>query len=41
MSAITTHILDTTSGKAGAGIPVVLERRTHTAGWQAIAEGIT
>ena len=41
MSGITTHILDTTSGRPGAGIPVVLERKTHSAGWQAIAEGIT
>lgn len=41
MSAITTHILDTTTGKPGAGIAVVLERKTHTAGWQAIAEGMT
>ena len=41
MSAITTHILDTTSGRPGAGIPVVLERKTHTSGWQSIAEGIT
>ncbi len=41
MSAITTHILDTASGKPGAGIPLVLERKTHSAGWQAIAEGIT
>ncbi len=41
MSAITTHILDTTSGKPGAGIPVVLERKTHLSGWQTVAEGIT
>ena len=41
MSAITTHILDTTTGEPGAGIPVVLERKTHSAGWQAIAEGMT
>ena len=41
MSPITTHILDTTTGKPGAGIPVVLERKTHSAGWQAIANGIT
>ena len=41
MSGITTHSLDTTSGRPGAGIPVVLERKTHSAGWQAIAEGIT
>ncbi len=41
MSAITTYILDTSTGKPGAGISTVLERRTHTAGWLAIAEGIT
>ncbi|CAN5405942.1 hydroxyisourate hydrolase [soil metagenome] len=41
MSAITTYILDTSTGKPGAGIPVTLERKTHSAGWQAIAEGIT
>lgn len=41
MRAITTHVLDTTSGRPGAGIPVVLERNTHSAGWQAIAEGMT
>ena len=38
---ITTHVLDTTSGKPGAGIAVVLERKTHTSGWQAIGEGMT
>jgi 5-hydroxyisourate hydrolase len=41
MSPITTHILDTTSGKPGAGIPAILERKTHTSGWQKIAEGIS
>lgn len=41
MSAITTHILDTTSGQPGPGIPVILERKSHSSGWQAIAEGIT
>lgn len=41
MSAITTHILDTTSGTPGVGISAVLERKTHTVGWQVIAEGIT
>ena len=41
MSAITTHILDTATGKPGAGIPVVLERRSHNAGWQKIADGTT
>jgi len=41
MSAITTHILDTTTGEPGVGIPVVLERKTHASGWQSIAEGVT
>jgi 5-hydroxyisourate hydrolase len=41
MSAITTHILDTTTGEPGAGIPLVLERKTHSSGWQVIAEGQT
>ncbi len=41
MSAITTHILDTSTGNPGAGIPVVLERKTHTSGWKDIADGIT
>lgn len=41
MSAITTHILDVSLGIPGVGIPVTLERNTHSAGWQAIAEGIT
>ncbi len=41
MSAITTHVLDTTSGKPGAGILVSLERKTHSAGWQKLAEGMT
>jgi 5-hydroxyisourate hydrolase len=41
MSAITTHVLDTSSGNPAAGIPVVLQRKTHSAGWQALAEGTT
>ena len=41
MSFITTHILDIASGRPGAGIPIVLERKTHSAGWQPIAEGMT
>ncbi|MBV9214664.1 MAG: hydroxyisourate hydrolase [Acidobacteria bacterium] len=41
MSAVTTHVLDVSVGKPGMGIPVVLERKTHTSGWQAIADGIT
>ena len=41
MSVITIHVLDTTTGKPGAGIPVGLERKTHSSGWQNIADGIT
>jgi 5-hydroxyisourate hydrolase len=41
MSAITTHVLDTVTGKPGAAIAVVLERKTHSAGWQRVAEGMT
>lgn len=41
MSHITTHVLDTSTGKPAAEIAVTLERRTHAAGWQMIADGIT
>ncbi len=41
MSAITTHILDIALGQPGAGIPVVLERKTHASGWQVAGEGMT
>src|SRR5262245_61984197 len=41
MSAITTHVLDTSSGTPAAGVSVVLEHRTHTSGWQREAEGVT
>jgi 5-hydroxyisourate hydrolase len=41
MSAITTHILDITAGQPAAGIPVTLERKNHSSGWETIAEGMT
>ena len=41
MSPITTHILDTAVGKPAARIPVVLEYKTHDAGWQTVGEGAT
>lgn len=41
MSAITTYILDTMSGCPATGIQAILERKTHSVGWQTIAEGIT
>lgn len=41
MSSVTTHILDISAGCPAAGISVMLERKTHSAGWQVIAEGMT
>ena len=41
MSAITTHVLDVSVGRPVAGISVVLEHRTHSAGWEREAEGLT
>ncbi|MBV9242554.1 MAG: hydroxyisourate hydrolase [Acidobacteria bacterium] len=41
MSGITTHVLDLTIGKPGAGIAVVLERKTHSAGWQRLGDSLT
>ncbi len=41
MSGITTHVLDITHGKPAAGVAVVLERKTHTAGWQKLGEALT
>ena len=41
MSAVTTYILDTTSGRPGADIPTILEYKSHSAGWQRIAGGVT
>ena len=37
MSAITTHVLDTSVGKPGAGIRCVLERKSDTSGWLRVA----
>lgn len=41
MSAITTHILDTSAGHPAAGVAVMLEQQTEEAGWQVIARGVT
>ena len=41
MSGITTHVLDTTAGKPGAGIAVVLEFRTDASEWHDIGDGVT
>ena len=40
MSAITTHVLDTSRGCPAAGVPVVLERAVDS-GWQAVGRGTT
>jgi 5-hydroxyisourate hydrolase len=40
MSQLTTHILDTSTGKPAAGIAVTLERNL-TGSWKKIAHGIT
>lgn len=41
MSGITTHVLDVTLGRPAAGVAVVLERKTHSAGWQRLGESMT
>jgi 5-hydroxyisourate hydrolase len=40
MSAISTHVLDTATGRPAAGVPVRLERRQDE-GWQRIGSGVT
>jgi 5-hydroxyisourate hydrolase len=41
MSAITTHILDTTRGRPAVGVAVELEHDRAGAGFQAVGEGVT
>lgn len=41
MSQITTHVLDTSTGKPATGVAVTLEHKTQDAGWQVIANGTT
>lgn len=40
MSAITTHVLDTSRGRPAAGVPVVLDRAVDT-GWQTVGRATT
>jgi 5-hydroxyisourate hydrolase len=40
MSAITTHVLDTTRGRPAVGVPVLLEQRVGT-GWRTIGRSVT
>ncbi len=41
MSAITTHILDISTGKPAADVMIVLEAKDPAQGWQKIGEGLT
>ena len=42
MSRITTHVLDTSSGRPAAGVPVVLERADpNGSGWEVVGRGTT
>jgi 5-hydroxyisourate hydrolase len=41
MSAITTHILDTSRGRPAGGVPVTLEMETSEQGWELIGKGET
>ena len=41
MSAITTHVLDTSRGRPAAGVPVELELRDGSGAWRRIGHGAT
>jgi 5-hydroxyisourate hydrolase len=41
MSAITTHVLDTSLGRPARGVPIVLEFQTGDSDWQTIGKGVT
>jgi 5-hydroxyisourate hydrolase len=41
MSAITTHVLDTSQGRPAIDVPVVLEFEDQISGWQVIGKGVT
>jgi len=41
MSAITTHVLDTSRGRPAAGVPVLLETRIAGGGWRVVGRGTT
>ena len=41
MSAITTHVLDTSRGRPAAGVPVELESRDGSGDWRPIGRGVT
>lgn len=41
MSAITTHILDVSSGRPASGVSILLERLTDEGAWQELGRGQT
>lgn len=41
MSAITTHVLDTSRGRPAAGVPVVLEIQESNSEWRPLGRGTT
>ena len=41
MSAITTHVLDLSTGKPASGVPVTLEVRGGGANWKVLGKGTT
>jgi len=41
MSAITTHILDTSSGAPARGVSVTLWQQSETSAWKIIGKGVT
>ena len=41
MSAITTHILDTSRGQPAAGVPVRLEQQSAGGAWKQLGNGVT
>jgi 5-hydroxyisourate hydrolase len=41
MTAITTHVLDTSRGRPAAGVPVTLARQTDSEQWDTIGQGET
>jgi 5-hydroxyisourate hydrolase len=41
MSAITTHILDISTGRPASGVPVTLEFKSQSKGWEQVGAGET
>lgn len=41
MSAITTHVLDTSRGSPASGVPIMLELQSEDGNWQLLGKGTT